>query len=683
MLAAMNRRLSFALAFAAVAALGWSAARQRKEERVIEARMHHLGDSKTPDWKEAPPDPEGLQLELTFRAAAANRGEWLLLLDQRGVDKTWRVTVNGREIAQLMRVDGLVTRRYTIPAGVCSAGDNKLVFVSDSSDDDITVGNIRLYECSLRELFDLQPVDVTVVDSTSHAPSPARVTFTDMAGKLVPLYLGESATTAMRDGVVYTCNGKARVELPPGEYRSYATRGAEWSLSQAQVTVAAGATTRVEHALRREVDTRGFVAADTHIHTLTFSGHGDSSVEERMCTLAGEGVELAIATDHNHNTDYRPYQKKLELNSYFTPVVGNEVTTEVGHFNGFPLDPKDAVPPHELKDYVAIVDGIRAKGAKVVILNHPRWPDHETGPFGVHHLDHATGARTPELKLTVDATEMINSTCEEPDAMSLFEDWFSLLNRGERIFAVGSSDSHTVGDPVGQGRTYVVSATDDPSKIDVDACCDAIKKGHTSIGQGIFATLVVDGSYRMGDTEKREANDAPLSIELRVQAPSWIEPRSARVFVDGVVVAERSVPSTKDAATDARIHFDVPLEAPHDAWVVCVVMGGGVDGAYWPLLNPYTLAATNPVFLDIDGGGYQSPRETAAKWLEKNPQPADLQSALAKADDAVAMHMLDLLLAQATEKLHDSAKARAEIARIGAERAGASPAIAEFLARQN
>jgi len=681
MLAGMNARIGLALAFGALAAAGWNLARQQHTERVLDSHLHHLGNDATPDWKEAPVQPEGTRLDLRVRSGA-NRGEWMLVLDQRSIGKVWRLTVNGVEIAQLLRIDGLVTRRYTVPPNTFKDGENELAIVPEDPADDIVVGNIRLYECTLRELYDLQPVSVHVIDSTSKEPLPARVTFTDTNGQLVPLYYGESATTAMRDGFIYTCNGEARVELPPGEYRCYATRGAEWSLSETRVTVAADSLAKVEHALHREVDTRGFIAADTHIHTLTFSGHGDASIEERIVTLAGEGVELAIATDHNHNTDYRPYQKQVDLNRYFTPVVGNEVTTEVGHFNGFPLDPQDAVPPHDSRDFVQIVDGIRAKGAKVVILNHPRWPDHQKGPFGVHNLDHATGARAPELKLTMDATEMINSTCAEPDAMSLFEDWFSLLNRGEHIFAVGSSDSHTVGDAVGQGRTYVVSATDDPSKIDVDASCDAIKNGHTSIGQGIFATVVIDGEYRMGDTIDRKNNDKPLHVELRVQAPSWVEPRTATVYVDGVAAAVQKLATKKDSPTDARLVFDLPLERAHDAWVVCVVMGGDVEGAYWPLLNPYTLAATNPVFVDRDGDGYQSPRETAAKWLATRAKPDEIRDALAHADDAVALHMLDLLQARYFDRTHDAGQARAEVAKLASERAATSPAVAEFAARR-
>ena len=60
-----------------------------------------------------------------------------------------------------------------------------------------------------------------------------------------------------------------------------------------------------------------------HTCTLQFSGHGDASAMERVVTLAGEEVDLAIATDHNHQTDYSPFQEQAGLTEWFTPVIGN------------------------------------------------------------------------------------------------------------------------------------------------------------------------------------------------------------------------------------------------------------------------------------------------------------------------------------------------------------------------
>jgi len=137
---------------------------------------------------------------------------------------------------------------------------------------------------------------------------------------------------------------------------------------------------------------------------LQFSGHGDASALERQVTLAGEGVELAIATDHNHNIDYAPFQRELGLSEWYTSVVGNEVTTDIGHFNAFPLSPADPVPPFRSRDIVTIVQGVRELGAQVVVLNHPRWPSATNSPFGHHQLDRVLGRFDPPLELPVDAT---------------------------------------------------------------------------------------------------------------------------------------------------------------------------------------------------------------------------------------------------------------------------------------
>jgi hypothetical protein len=605
-------------------------------ERVLEARRVHLGNDVVRDWPETTPEPQGTVLELKFDGAA-NAAEWTLFVDQRSIDGVWRLKANGVEFARLKAAVELQTRAYAVPAGAFVAGANVLSFEPDDPKDDVVIGAVRLVERSQRELYSTRPVRVRVRDAESNEALPARVSVVDAAGKLAPIYYGESQHTAVRAGVIYVGPQGASFELAAGKYTVHATRGAEWSLATRALELGADGAGEVELELRREVDTRGFAAADTHIHTLQFSGHGDASAEERQVTLAGEGVELAIATDHNHNIDYVPFQRALGLSRYYTAVVGNEVTTKVGHFNGFPLRATDEIPPHKLEDYVKIVDGIRAKGAQVVILNHPRWPSHTDSPFGNHHLDHLLGRFDPPLALPVDATELINATTEELEPTLLFRDWFALLNRGVRIFAVGSSDSHTVGEPVGQGRTYFPSPTDDPAQLDVDAACQAIKNGRTSIGMGLFATVEVDGRWRMGDTAQPARAGEPLKVALRVQAPSWIRAREVQLFVNGVEREKRAFSAAQGKPTDERFEF-VLAAPPHDAWIVCVATGDAAQGLHWPQTNPYTLAATNPVFVDVDGDGWTSPADSARAWLSSKPSDAELRAKLAGADEALRVH---------------------------------------------
>src|SRR5262249_53011986 len=278
-----------------------------------------------------------------------------------------------------------------------------------------------------------------------------------------------------------------------------ATRGMEWSLAQAPIEVTAGSSQEVALALSREVDTTGWIAADTHLHTFTWSGHGDATVEERVIAIAGEGIELAVATDHNHQTDYRPEQRALELTPLFTPVIGNEVTTDNGHMNAFPFAPDAPVPDYREPDWAKLVSNIRACGAQVVILNHPRWPENGRDPLTRFGFDLRTGSNRAGQRFTFDCLELVNSDAPMQPTRDVLLVWYALLNRGERFPGGGASDSRHVGVIAGQGRTYVPSATDDPAKIDVAAAVRAFKEGRVSVSHGIFATIEVDGRAHMGD----------------------------------------------------------------------------------------------------------------------------------------------------------------------------------------
>jgi len=614
-----------------------------QEPIVVFEGFRHLGDGRT-DWEEATPWPTGVELEVEFEAPRVE-GPVTLFLSQRSIDSTWRVSLNGDVVATLDRAGELVERGYQLPPGVLREGANRLRIDTDDTADDVTIGNVRIVRGTLRSLLDLREVTVRVRDGEGGEPIPARVTVLDASG--APALLRDAATieTAVRAGVCYTQTGTARFEVPAGNYRIVATRGMEWSRADRTLAVGEGPA-ELDLELVREVDTRGFVACDTHVHTLTFSGHGDSSVEERLVTLAGEGVELAIATDHNHNTDYRPLQVEMGLTGFFTPVVGNEVTTPIGHLNAFPLDPADEIPPYDLRDMDVIVAGIRARGARAVILNHPRWPSHADGPYGRSELDEHTG--WSDMPHPYDAVELINSDTEESDPMQLFRDWFALLNRGERLTAVGSSDSHTVGVMVGGGRTYLASATDDPAAIDVEDAAASLVAGRSSIAMGIFSTVDVNGGSMGALVRPR---DGRVEVKLRVAAPSWIRPRVASVFLNGTLVAELEV-AKGEGATDATLTTSLESRWDADAWLVCVVQGDGVEGPGFPLRNGYTLSATNPVYVDGDGDGeYRSPRATARAWLEETgTEETAVTARLARAegvtDGAVLVQYLDLVRAE-------------------------------------
>src|SRR6185503_16854416 len=138
---------------------------------------------------------------------------------------------------------------------------------------------------------------------------------------------------------------------------------------------------------------------------------GDATLAERMVTLAGEGIELPIATDHNVQIDYEAAARAAGVREWFTPVVANEVTTpRLGHFNVFPLPAGMPVVDWNGPDWDVVSRNIRSfPGVEVVILNHARDLHGGFRPFGPRQHIGPAGENLDGWKLPANAMEVINS----------------------------------------------------------------------------------------------------------------------------------------------------------------------------------------------------------------------------------------------------------------------------------
>ena len=469
----------------------------------------------------------------------------------------------------------------------------------------------------------------------SGSPIPARLTFVGPLDEEPDLFSTPSPAPleiAARKNVVYARSGRARIAVPSGHYRIFASRGLEWSLDSTELELVAGKEASWTARLDRELDTRGWVGGDFHLHTLTHSGHGDANLEERVIALLGEGVEFAVATDHDHHTDYAPTMAALEVGAgELSAVTGNEVTTSIGHMNAFPLDPARTPVDSSLTDANELFRLIRAEKnafgvVPVIQLNHPRWGGIDY--FTQTGLDPATGTGAGErYSRDFDSIEILNENDgggyldpiadrvdTKGNTYSVLRDWFQLLNRGERYAAVGNSDSHTVQLTIaGFPRNFVRSASDVPGEIEPAEIADAVREKRTFTTLGPFVEFSVEG-VPMGGTVT--ARDAHATLALRVQAASWIDCDRVKVVVDGDVVATLPVPETR---TPLRLETSLelclargcerhdpgaPFE-PHDSWVALLVEG---DDPLAPIVGGRNLPArpiaiANPVWIDGDGDG--------------------------------------------------------------------------------
>lgn len=506
-----------------------------------------LRSGSAPEWDEfAAAAPHGRRLDLPFSAPP---GEATLLIRQRDVKLEWTVELNGRKIGMLEAME--FPQVHALPASI-RPGENVLSIVPPAKADDIVVGEIRI------ETRPLATVEVEV----NEGALPCRITVADSLGALAPIRAEPDPRLAVRTGVIYTIDGRARFGVHPGTYAVTAGRGFEWSIDERKIEARPGETTRLSLKIRREVPTPGLVACDTHIHTRELSGHGDATVAERGVTLAGEGIELAVTTEHNQNRAYPP-------SPHFTVVAGNEVTTKRGHFNVFPARTEGPVPDASLTDWARLADSIRASGARVAILNHPRDLHAGFRPFDPANFGTVRDA------LFVDAIEAVNSGANLSDPMSVTRDAFTLLQAGRKIALIGASDSHDVArNIVGQGRTYVRVPDGDPAKIDVDRACSSFLEGRVMASLGLLCLLEADGTR----------------LRATVLGPSWTRCDRLEIFMNGERIRDEKIEPSA-SIEKARVEWTVARPA-RDSWVLAIASGPGVTAPYWPLAKPYQPTST-------------------------------------------------------------------------------------------
>lgn len=504
-------------------------------------------------------------------------------------------------------------------------------------------------------------IHIRAVTPNDKKPVPCRITITDSKNHLADFQFTKAPHLATRPGVIYTSTGAADISLKPGQYTVYATRGPLYSLAQRRITVTS-TDQQVDLTLAKEVDLPGYISCDTHIHSLTYSGHGDSTGEERLVTLAGEQVDMPISTEHNRQIDYGTLTKTTGTTEYLTPVVGNEVTTPVGHFNAFPM-PADGKPPaFDLKDRAAILTGIRAvPGVRIITFNHTNDVHSEFRPDDAARFHALSGESLDGQPWDVDAIEVINSSAHQSDQMRLFRNWFALLNSGKNVVAVGASDSHDVNKYiVGQARTYIASSSNQPNKIDVEETCRNLKAGKALVSLGLVAEMWVDDRFFVGDLATGTSKE--IKVRIRVLGPQWMAADRLELYSDGALLT--SLPISHKATDITKTDVTLTLPRPtHDMWMVAIASGPGPgdNAPYWPFSRPFqpTLAdweprligATNPIRIDGDGDGkYTSPHDYAERLLSNAGD--DLKKLIAQLDDydpAVSVQAAALLRKRGTD----------------------------------
>jgi hypothetical protein len=448
------------------------------------------------------------------------------------------------------------------------------------------------------------------------AEMPCKVTFEGVGSTPTP-WLGFPHASGPARNQATTATGSVEVDVAAGRYRVTASRGPEYALATADVELAPR-----EHALRtlaleRVVDTRGYVAADFHQHT-TLGMDAPVTARDRIIANAAEGVEVAVASEHNLIADLEPVVRELHLDAALVSLPGDELTSDSnrspwGHANAFPLPvdpgkPRGGAPVVRNRTASDVFDEVRRTYGDVVLqINHPR--SGHSGYFDLLAFDPASGAGTGAgYDARFDALEVWNGRNADARAQVL-GDFFALLRAGRAVTPTADTDTHgVVGQEAGYPRTYVRVADDGH----FDAW-DAARAADFVRGIKVLRDVVLTNGPMLRVT----ANGAPIGgvargrkvhVRVEVESAPW-------VVVDEVAIVRASAaggeaPARKPVvgklvagALRASAAFELSA-ASDDAFVVVasgtrpmspVLAGEGDDVLPW--------AMTGAVWIDADGDG--------------------------------------------------------------------------------
>ncbi len=420
--------------------------------------------------------------------------------------------------------------------------------------------------------------------------------------------------------------GQLQAEVPPGQYQIEVTRGMEYDQVSQPIDLSRDqGLLELDVYLERTVNTRGYVAADLHVHNGPESPDAHLDAAGQLKIGAVGGLDVLVTANHEVVSDLSDVARRLWGHEPpLLPVAGVEHEASNAHFGVFPLEPSDGpllakTRPWPLDALFADLKGL--PGAPLLVAYHPRlgWKAYldapYCGPWAQHDLE-----GPPHCPQSYDAIEVLSGWQGCGSRLrDATDSWLALLSHNHLVAPVGDSDSHFASAMLaGYPRTFVRVSPDRPGKIRVRQLVEAIRARRTIATTAPFVTLHV-GDAREGDV----LSDArpKLSVKLRVQAANWVPVETLRLLVNGQVVKSWTL-SPKGKAIDFEVDEELAFSS-HDVFVTAEAEGRtplppSIVGEYsalpeyglprcppsageQPGMLPF--AVSSAIFVDRDGDG--------------------------------------------------------------------------------
>lgn len=433
--------------------------------------------------------------------------------------------------------------------------------------------------------------------------------------------------------------GEFSVPLPIGDYRIVITRGPEFDAIIKDISSGGGEKENitVEGQLVRTVKSPGWVSTDFHNHS-TPSGDNTCGTDDRLINLAAEQIEFAPTTEHNRLYNWTPHIEKLGLTPFLNTVPGMELTGRGAHFNSFPFEPnpklQDGGAPVWQKDprlnAIVLRNHQGEERDRWVHVNHPDmsenfvdWngdgrPDGGYAFFG-NLIDGLESQNYRASQILADAPFSIGKARTGLGKQVNYNRefiWLQLLNQGLTVWGIGVADAHHVyGNGVGSWRTYIPSSSDKPAEIDWREMSRNAKAGRMVLSSGPYLEVETGAGIIAGGHDR---SSGELDLKVKVQCANWLDIDRVQVLVNGKQVPEYNYTrkNNADMFGDGVVKFDhtLKLDLSEDAHIIVVAYNGsatlqqGFGTSSQASIHP--CAYNNPIYVDMDGGGFQPNYDT-------------------------------------------------------------------------
>lgn len=476
----------------------------------------------------------------------------------------------------------------------------------------------------------------------------------DGSGKVIPARIAlfgnsvddpnfgpDSAVHGVRN-LWHTHDGHFEMDVLPGKYEMVVSYGPEYEAVTREIEVKVGEVTEIAERLTRTVDTTGWLSAELHSHSSP-SGDNTSSQRGRVLNLLVDHLEFIPCTEHQRISTYAPHLEYFGATQRVLTCCGMELTGSplpINHQNVFPLvhkanmqdggGPTIHVNPEVQIERIAMWD---SDSDKVVQINHPNIAQ----MVGDRDLDGVADAGFRKMFSFADVMEVhpLQLIFEEnavgKDGVdgrgNTVKNWMQLLNLGYRIPGVVNTDAHWNYYGSGWLRNYVRSTTDEPAEAKLMDLCHALERGQVVMTNGPFLEVEASaGGATAGPGDDLVAEGSAPRLKVKVQCPNWLDVNRVQVVVNGRFDADHNFLRGRQASGfgNGVVKFEREFELPLDADAHVIVIAAAEERQLGRVYGPeqgavMPIAISNPIFIDLDGQGFQPNGDTLDMPLPTEP----------------------------------------------------------------